>query len=653
MHSSYCFFQNIGYSYKDTVIPELTQTSPTPPCKPLTDGVKTMPENHAKINNIPVNVVADQPDMRDWIYQPALIQLKATLPPPDDLQILNQGTEGACTGFGLAGAINLLNAKRNPDKIRVSPRMIYEMARKFDEWEGEEYSGSSCRGAIKGWANMGVCEESFWPYKASKPGSLSRLAAKNARSNTIGAYYRMTPRIADFHAALNETGTVFCSANVHSGWSRSLVKSGTIPLRPGRTGGHAFALVGYNENGFWIQNSWGTNWGKDGIALWTYEDWERNLVDAWVFRLALPTPQILGRSYTASTKAEGDITDIIIGPARGEIQGHFVHIDDGDFHDAGKYFSNLADVKETAENLANNDKYQHLLFYAHGGLNSPKDSANRIKDMAPLFKKNGVYSYHWMYDTGIMEELKDIIFRREQERETRTGNIVDLWDKLLEKSARIPGRAFWREMKSGARRGFENNRAGVQVLEKFAKALQKSDNLQLHLAGHSTGGIVHAYLLHALSRILPEFRVASVHLMAPAATVELYRELYQPLLKPGPFGIDRMYIYYLTDELEQRDSVGPYRKSLLYFVSRSFEEKIPAKILGMEKYLKDGTKPKPANLKLIASKGNVKPNQKTASETHGGFDNDFHTMNTILEDILAKTPEYPFQPGYMDTFSLD
>jgi hypothetical protein len=299
------------------------------------DGEKKMSESHQKINNIPVNVVADQPDMRDWIYQPALIQLKATLPPPDDLRILNQGTEGACTGFGLAGAINLLNAKRNPDdKIRVSPRMLYEMARKFDEWEGEEYSGSSCRGAIKGWANMGVCEESFWPYKPSKPGSLSLLAAKNARSNTIGAYYRMTPRVADFHAALNETGTIFCSANVHSGWARNLVKSGEIPLRPGRTGGHAFALVGYNEKGFWIQNSWGTGWGNDGIALWSYEDWERNLVDAWVFRLALPTPQINGRSYTASTKAEGDITDIIIGPARGEIQGHFVHIDDGKFHDA-------------------------------------------------------------------------------------------------------------------------------------------------------------------------------------------------------------------------------------------------------------------------------------------------------------------------------
>lgn len=609
-----------------------------------------MAQKNPKINKIPVNVVADSPDVRDWIYQPALIQLKRTLSPTKKIKILNQGTEGACTGFGLAAAINLLNTRRNY-KISVSPRMLYEMARKFDEWEGEEYSGSSCRGAIKGWANMGVCEDSYWPFKASKPGAFNLAAAKNAKFNTIGAYYRMTPRIADFHAALNETGIIFCSAHAHNGWSRNQAKSGKIPFHPERTGGHAFCLIGYNKKGFWVQNSWGEKWGTGGIALWSYEDWERNLIDAWVFRLALPTPQINNRSYTATSKVEGNLKDFVIGPPRGEIQGHFVHIDDGKFHDNGRYFSNLVDVKETADNLANSKKYPHLLFYAHGGLNSPKASANRIKDMAPMFKKNGVYSYHWMYDTGILEEVKDILHRLGRRQKDRAGGLVDYWDKLLEKGARVPGRALWREMKRGAKIGFEENRAGVQVLQEFTDALQTAENRQLHLVGHSTGAIVHAYLLQALEKLLPEFRVSSVHLLAPAATVELYKKLYQPLLKPGPFGIDRLYIYHLTDELELKDSVGPYRKSLLYFVSRCFEDKLPAKILGMEKFLKKEIKPKPKNLKLIVSKGEKKSSTCPASKTHGGFDNDHHTMNLILEDILNRKPEHPFQPGYMDAFN--
>ena len=97
--------------------------------------------------------------------------------------------------------------------------------------------------------------------------------------------------------------------------------------------------------------------------------------------------------------------------------------------------------------------------------------------------------------------------------------------------------------------------------------------------------------------------------------------------------------------------IGPSRKSLLYFVSRSFEEELPAKILGMEKVLKKELKPKPANLKLIVSKGGTKANSRSASKTHGGFDNDHQTMNTILADILGHPPKHPFQPGYMDTFN--
>ena len=32
------------------------------------------------------------------------------------------------------------------------------------------------------------------------------------------------------------------------------------------TGGHAFALVGYNQAGFVVQNSWGTGWGEKGYG---------------------------------------------------------------------------------------------------------------------------------------------------------------------------------------------------------------------------------------------------------------------------------------------------------------------------------------------------------------------------------------------------
>ena len=90
-------------------------------------------------------VQPDYPDSRDWIYRPALTNLKRTLDPPKNLKILNQRGEGACTGFALAAAINLLINRSNGDTM-ASARMLYEMAKRHDEWEGEDYSGSSLRG---------------------------------------------------------------------------------------------------------------------------------------------------------------------------------------------------------------------------------------------------------------------------------------------------------------------------------------------------------------------------------------------------------------------------------------------------------------------------------------------------------------------------
>ena len=115
----------------------------------------------------PLTARQDAPDFRDFTYQPALIKLKTSLPVPINLNIRDQGQEGACTGFGLAAVIDRL-IKENKRKIKskditVSVRMLYEMAQRYDEWVGEDYDGSSCRGAIKGWYNMGVCQEALYP----------------------------------------------------------------------------------------------------------------------------------------------------------------------------------------------------------------------------------------------------------------------------------------------------------------------------------------------------------------------------------------------------------------------------------------------------------------------------------------------------------
>lgn len=600
-------------------------------------------ERVKKIAEYKLNVAADAPDFRDWHYQPALVELASSLSKPRNLKILDQGEEGACTGFALAAVINILRRhSRRPG--RVSERMLYEMAKRHDEWRGFRYEGSSCRGAIKGWYNMGVCSDKRWPYVPGDPQFLTVAAAKEARKNTLGAYYRLGTRISDFHSALNEVGVIYCSAEVHDGWDEVSKSTGIIPLHKQTVGGHAFAIIGYNKKGFWIQNSWGENWGKKGTALWLYEDWQQNLSDAWVLRLAVETPQVWHLPHEGGSdagRAEGLFRS---SPTRGEIAGHFVHIDDGDIHDSGRYWSNMDDVRQTARLLAKSGKYDHLLFYAHGGLNKITASARRIAAMKETFKDNRIYPYHFMYDTGLLEEIKDVVIGKNKEATERAGGLTDWTDKIIEHMTRKPGRGLWRQMKMGARLPFAADGAGTLVLKAFLDELSAAENpMKIHLAGHSTGAILHAYLVEALLALAPDLRIGSVSLLAPAATNELFKSQFLPLLKASrrKAGIDRMTIFNLSEALELDDSVaGVYRKSLLYLVSRAFEENPrPAKILGMQVY----------NKPLISASNRLTfcycdgPNNKfTHADSHGGFDNDVATMNSVLRQILGKKPKIQF-----------
>src|SRR5262249_7473025 len=141
-------------------------------------------------------------------YQPTLQVLLPKLHPPMNVPVRDQKSEGACTGFGLATVIDVLNATRArmiPDlPEQVSARMLYEMARLHDEWPGTRYEGSSVRGAVKGFYHNGVCSEQCSPYvEGEKNWTLTVARAKEARGQRLGAYYRLRRSITDFHAALN------------------------------------------------------------------------------------------------------------------------------------------------------------------------------------------------------------------------------------------------------------------------------------------------------------------------------------------------------------------------------------------------------------------------------------------------------------------
>jgi hypothetical protein len=262
-------------------MPNTRRTSRTPASKRATRTLDARP---------------DTLDFRDRMFEPTLIEVPVRRPLQEyrrrAVPILDQGREGACTGFGLATVVHYLLRSRRvvSDRTAVSPRMLYDMARRYDEWPGESYEGSSARGAMKGWHKHGVCSSRHWKYLGAQDEALYKNRFRDALRRPLGAYYRVNHKdIIAMHAAIAEVGILFATAQVHEGWSR-VGRDGRVEWKDDTPilGGHAFAIVAYDERGLWVQNSWGRSWGRQGFCQVSYDDWLANGSDVWVARLGAP-----------------------------------------------------------------------------------------------------------------------------------------------------------------------------------------------------------------------------------------------------------------------------------------------------------------------------------------------------------------------------
>lgn len=64
--------------------------------------------------------------------------------------------------------------------------MLYELARRYDEWPGEGYVGSSARGAMKAWERHGVCAHAEWPDLMHGAHNLDEEMAKRGMKTRVG-----------------------------------------------------------------------------------------------------------------------------------------------------------------------------------------------------------------------------------------------------------------------------------------------------------------------------------------------------------------------------------------------------------------------------------------------------------------------------------
>lgn len=629
----------------------------------------------------------DTIDFRDQMFVATLVEVPVELTVERYLQsyrrytrrdvpILNQGNEGACTGFGLAAVCNYLLGTRasRPVKDPVSPRMLYENARRYDEWQGDDYDGSSARGAMKGWHRHGVCSEACWPYQltAREREGLTNERALDAAKRPLGAYFRVNHRdLVAMHAAIAETGILYATANVHDGWD-GVGKDGLIPFDEGTTGGHAFAIVGFDEYGLWIQNSWGPNWGRNGFGRISYEDWLANGYDVWVARLGVPMiiegKRNLGIMQGALETAQFSFQ---------EVRRHVVSIgNDGKLRTSGTYGTTPEEVDDlfnvAIPEATKNWKKPRILLYAHGGLVDEDGAVQRVQDYLEPMLAEEIYPVAFIWKTDFWTTIKNLLedcAKRRRPAELATGDKDFLWDRIddtLERLARIlRGHRIWEEMKENALRSSMKSDGGARLVARKLAASAAANNLEVHIAAHSAGSIFMAPfidLLSAKGAIDPDsllkatgekwdaaqghgVPISTCTLWAPACTTRLFHAAYMPAIRDKRIGSTALFT--LSDGAEQDDHCANiYHKSLLYLVSNALEDK-PRKfftkdgepILGMDKFIdQDKVLSQAIASQLIdqvVAPNSVEPGKIDAScaTAHGAFDDDKPTLMATLGRI--------------------
>ncbi len=171
--------------------------------------------------------------------------------------VLDQGQEGSCVGHGWAA--ELIGSPR-PHKVDAATGHryavdIYRRAQLIDEWEGENYDGTSVLAGAKVVRERGFIDQYRWAFN-----------------------------VEDVKDAVITQGPVVIGIP----WYEDMYdtrESGLVEVGGPIVGGHCLTIVGYHPgmriNGegwnerhkvFRWRNSWGPDYGLNGDGLIRYED---------------------------------------------------------------------------------------------------------------------------------------------------------------------------------------------------------------------------------------------------------------------------------------------------------------------------------------------------------------------------------------------
>ena len=339
------------------------------------------------------------------------------------------------------------------------------------------------------------------------------------------------------------------------------------------------------------------------------------------------------------------------------LRPHVINLREGRLIRGGDFFTLEADVEaifgehleRAVGNVPAGEKLPVILF-AHGGLVPEGAGLAIARKHVDWWLANGVYPIYFVWETGFLQTVGQLL-RGALPR----GLAEELKDNALERLVRLlQGKRVWSGMKRNAEiAAVAGNGADFTARQLKAFCDRHAGRVELHAIGHSAGSIFHAHFLEAARRHnVSAFE--SGHFLAPAIRVDTFLQLLEPHVGSQ---LEHLTMYTMKTDFELEDHCARiYSKSLLYLIFHALEEEEETDLLGLEESLRRNDKLKKlfglggstskrgevVFSKTLASSGR----SASQSTTHGGFDDDPPTMNSVARRVLGLADSAALKQDY-------
>lgn len=255
------------------------------------------------------NIIPEPRDNRDFLVS-VPSGITPNLPLSVDLRqyagsVENQLQTNSCVANSTISALELLlqKAGRFTDLSRLFN--YYNIREDYISLRGID-GGAYLSDGFKSVAKSGVCTEQTWafdPLKVNtKPSDTAFVEAelrKVTRYERVCNFFFKTPGDNSYSVdmikatlamgypvtiAMVVNSTIFDvqgSLSSDACWYKTPISVYPNEKLNPSIGGHAMLVVGYNDNGFIIENSWGVGWGDRGYGIITYDVIKSDCFDAW------------------------------------------------------------------------------------------------------------------------------------------------------------------------------------------------------------------------------------------------------------------------------------------------------------------------------------------------------------------------------------